>query len=111
MPDWLKGLLGIGGVIGGGLLSAEEYKRLGDIGTQAVLGTTVDGQKIPGAVELAQDALTMSQFRPFTVTSTIPGSEFRAKRTVDPVTGQITEIGTEFDLSPEEKRLQNFYVD
>lgn len=107
LPDFLKGLLGIGGAIGGGLLSAEEYKRLGDIGTQAVLGTTVDGQRIPGAVELAQDALTMSQFRPFTVTSAIAGSGFKATPTVDPATGQITGMGTELTLSPEEKILQN----
>jgi len=107
MPDWLKSLLGIGGVVGGGLLSAAEYNRLGDIGEQALVGKTLDdGTEIPGAIKLAQDALTMSQFRPFTVTSTIPGSEFRATRTVDPVTGEITETGTEFDISPAEKRLQ-----
>ena len=107
MDEWLKGLLGIGGVIGGGLLSAEEYERLGDIGEQSLIGTTLDdGTKIPGALGLAQDAVSMSQFRPFTVTSTVPGSQFRAKPVIDPVTGQITGMGTEFDLSPEEKMLQ-----
>tara|TARA_Y100000004_G_scaffold118805_1_gene133498 strand:- start:3660 stop:4724 length:1065 start_codon:yes stop_codon:yes gene_type:complete len=106
--DILGPLLGIGGVVGGGLLSAQEYERLGDIGEQALVGTTLDdGTKIPGAIGLAQDALTMSQFRPFTVTSTIPGSEFRATRTVDPETGAITGTGTEFDISPEEKALQS----
>ena len=68
--DFLKGLLGIGGAVGGGLLSAEEYKRLGDIGEQSLAGVTLaDGTKVPGAIGLAQDALSMSQFRPFTVSS------------------------------------------
>lgn len=107
LPDILKGLLGIGGVVGGGLLSAAEYERLGDIGEQALVGTTLDdGTKIPGAIGLAQDALTMSQFRPFTVTSTIPGSGFTAEPTFDDVTGEMTGIGTKFDISPAEKRLQ-----
>jgi len=105
--DVLGPLLGIGGAIGGGLLSAQEYKRLGEIGEQSLVGTTLDdGTIVPGAIGLAEDALSMSQFRPFTVTSAIPGSEFRATRTVDPVTGQITGTGTEFDISPEEKALQ-----
>lgn len=102
----LEKFLGIGTGVAGGLLTKEGYDRLKDIGEEAVLGTEIDGKKIPGAVGLAQDALTMSQFRPFTVTSTIPGSEFRATRTVDPETGQITGTGTEFDISPEEKLLQ-----
>ena len=107
LPDVLKGLLGIGGVVGGGLLSAQEYKRLGDIGEQALVGKTLDdGTEIPGAIKLAQDALTMSQFKPFTVASTITGSGFKAKPTFDPETGQIIGMGTEFDISPEEKRLQ-----
>jgi len=114
MDDWLKALLGIGGVIGGGLLSAEEYKRLGDIGEQSLVGTEVTdpvtGEKIrvPGAIGLAQDALSMSQFRPFTVASTIAGSGFGAKSTVDPATGEETgNISTSFTLSPEETILQN----
>ncbi len=91
MDDWLKALLGIGGVVGGGLLSAEEYERLGDIGEQSLAGVTLeDGTKVPGALGLAQDALSMSQFRPFTVTSTMPGSGFKATPTVDPATGPIT---------------------
>ena len=107
MPDWLKGLLGIGGAVGGGLLSAQEYKRLGDIGEQSLVGTTLDdGTVVPGAIGLAQDALTMSQFRPFTVTSTIPGSGFKAKPTFDPVTGEMTGTTTAFTLSDPEKALQ-----
>tara|TARA_E500000318_G_scaffold110358_1_gene125593 strand:- start:831 stop:2048 length:1218 start_codon:yes stop_codon:yes gene_type:complete len=106
--DFLKGLLGIGGAVGGGLLSAEEYKRLGDIGEQSLAGVTLaDGTKVPGAIGLAQDALSMSQFRPFTVSSAIPGSGFTATPTLDPTTGKITGTSTQFTLSPLEKRLQD----
>ena len=42
--------------IAGSLLSKEAYDRLSDIGTQSILGTTVDGQRIPGALELAERA-------------------------------------------------------
>jgi hypothetical protein len=102
--EWLKGLLGIGGAVGGGLLSAEEYKRLGDIGEQSLAGVTLaDGTKVPGAIGLAQDALSMSQFRPFTVSSAIPGSGFTATPTLDPTTGKITGTSTQFTLSPLEK--------
>lgn len=105
--DVLGPLLGIGGAIGGGLLSAQEYKRLGDIGEQSLVGTTLDdGTVVPGAIGLAQDALTMSQFRPFTVTSTMPGSGFEAKPKFDPVTGKVIGSGTQFTLSDPEKALQ-----
>ena len=61
MSDLLKDLLGIGGAgLAGGLLTKEAYDRLSDIGEQAVLGTTVGGQRIPGSTELAQQAIEMS---------------------------------------------------
>ena len=48
----LDKILGIGGAIGGGLLTKEAYDRLSDIGEQAVLGTTVgegaDAQRLDG---------------------------------------------------------------
>jgi hypothetical protein len=105
--DILGPLLGIGGAIGGGLLSAQEYERLGDIGEQALVGTTLDdGTKIPGTIGLAEDALSLSQFRPFTVTSTMPGAGFTAKPTFDPVTGKITGASAGLTLSNPEKALQ-----
>jgi len=105
MEDWLKALLGIGGVVGGGLLSAAEYERLGDIGEQAVLGTTVDGQRIPGSAELAQQAIEMSQFRPFTVASTLGGG-FSADPQFDP-NNRFTGVKTSITLSPEEEAFRN----
>lgn len=106
--DILGPLLGIGGAIGGGLLSAQEYERLGDIGEQALVGTTLDdGTEIPGTIGLAEDALSLSQFRPFTVTSTMPGAGFEAKPTFDPVTGEITGTSTSLTLSDPEKVLQS----
>jgi hypothetical protein len=78
MEDFLKDLLGIGGAgLAGGLLTKEAYDRLSDIGEQAVLGTTVGGQRIPGSSELAQQAIEMSRFQPFTVT-TATGGQFAA---------------------------------
>ena len=107
-------LLGIGAAAaGGGLLTKEAYKRLSDIGEQAVLGTTVgegaDAQRIPGALEMAEQALELSKFRPFTVTSAT-GGQFGVKptTTIDPITGQEVMDGTEatLTLSPEEEALQ-----
>jgi len=112
--NFLGGLLGplIGGasIAGGSALTKSAYDRLGDIGEQAVLGTTVGDQRIPGALEMAQSALDLSQFRPFTVTSATGGT-FGVKpptMMTDPVTGQQFMSGTEatLGLSPEELALQ-----
>ena len=64
--------------IAGSLLSKEAYDRLSDIGTQSILGTTVGGQRIPGALELAERAQAESRFQPFTVT-TPTGAMFTAR--------------------------------
>jgi hypothetical protein len=73
MDEILEKLFGIGSVAGGGLLTKSAYDRLQSIGEQAVLGKDIDGQRIPGSLELAQEALGMSQFRPFTVTTATGG--------------------------------------
>ena len=110
MEDWLKALLGIGGVVGGGLLSAAEYERLGDIGEQSLAGTYFTDPRtnkevyVPGAYGLAQEALGMSQFRPFTVASTLGGG-FGATPQFDDQ-GNFTGVGTSMTLSPEEKAFQ-----
>ena len=101
----LEQLLGIGGAVGGGLLTKEAYDRLSDIGEQAVLGTTVGGQRIPGSLEMAEQALELSQFRPFTVTSAT-GGRFGVTPQVDPATGAVTGTGVELAVSPEEQALQ-----
>ena len=64
--------------IAGSLLTKEAYDRLSDIGTQSLTGVTVDGQRIPGAMEVAQRGQRESQFKPFTVT-TPTGSMFSAR--------------------------------
>jgi hypothetical protein len=101
----LEKLLGIGGAVGGGLLTKEAYDRLSDIGKQAVLGTTVGGQRIPGALEMAEQALELSKFRPFTVTSAT-GGRFGVTPQIDPATGAVTGTGVELAVSPEEQALQ-----
>ena len=111
MDNILGPLLGIGGAaVGGGLLTKEAYDRLSDIGEQAVLGTTVgegaDAQRIPGALEMAEQALELSKFRPFTVTSAT-GGRFGVTPEVDPTTGAITGVGAELAVSPEEQALQS----
>ena len=110
MEDWLKALLGIGGV-GGGLLTASAMNRLGDIGEQSLAGTyftdpqTGQQMYVPGAYGLAQQALGMSQFRPFTVASTMGGG-FAATPQFDPETGAFTGVGTSMTLSDQEKAFQ-----
>lgn len=112
--DILGPLLGIGGAVaGGGLLTKEAYDRLSQIGEEAVLGTTVgegaDAQRIPGTLEMAQQALDLSKFRPFTVTSSTGGQfGFKPTTTTDPVTGEEVIDGTAatLTLSPEEAALQ-----
>jgi len=61
-PNALMGLAG-------GLLTKEAYDRLSDIGEQMITGTTIDGQRVPGAMEIAERGQAESQFRPFTVTT------------------------------------------
>ena len=97
--DWTT-LLGIGGAaLGGGLLSNEAYDRLGEIGEQAVLGTEIDGQRIPGAMEIAQAGIDQSQFQPFTVTSATGGT-FGATPLED------GGLSTTVTLSPQEQAIQ-----
>lgn len=61
-PNALMGLAG-------GLLTKEAYDRLSDIGEQMIVGTTIDGQRVPGAMEIAERGQAESQFKPFTVTT------------------------------------------
>ena len=61
-PNALMGLAG-------GLLTKEAYDRLSDIGEDMILGTTIDGQRVPGAMEIAERGQAESQFKPFTVTT------------------------------------------
>ena len=84
----------------GGLLTKQEYDRLSDIGEEALVGTTVRGREVPGALDIAQMGLEQTQFRPFTVT-TATGGQFGTQ--VDPTTGQFT---TTLGLSPQEQAMQ-----
>lgn len=84
----------------GGLLAKEEYDRLSDIGEEALVGTTVRGREVPGALDIAQMGLDQTQFRPFTVTTSM-GGQFGTK--IDPTTGQF---GTTLGLSPQEQAMQ-----
>ena len=107
MDNPLLQLLGIGGAaIGGGLLTKDAIDRLSDIGEQSIIGTTVGGVEVPGAMEIAQTGLEQAQFRPFTVTSTTGGA-FGVMPQVDPVTGEVVSLGTTMTLSPAEQALQN----
>jgi len=110
LGSFLGGLLGplVGGaaVAGGSALTKSAYDRLGEIGEQAVLGTTVDGKVIPGAVGLAEQALALSQFKPYTLT-TGTGGTFGYTPSVDPITGAITSLTPSMTLSPAETALQN----
>lgn len=85
--------------IAGTLLTKEAYDRLSDIGEQSILGTTVGGVRIPGAMELAERGQAESQFRPFTVT-TATGGQFGTR--VTPTGAVETTMG----LSPQEQALQ-----
>ena len=105
IKDLVGPLTGIGTAVGGGLATKGAYDRLQDIGEQAVLGTTVGGQRIPGTTQLAAEALGLSQFRPFTVT-TATGGQFGVTPQVDPASGVVTGLGTQIQLSPEEQALQ-----
>ena len=105
VEDLLGPLLGVGATAGAGLLTKGAYDRLEDIGEQAVLGTTVGGQRIPGSLEMAEQALELSKFRPFTVTSAT-GGRFGVTPQIDPATGAVTGTGVELAVSPEEQALQ-----
>ncbi len=85
--------------IAGSLLTSEAYDRLSDIGEQSILGTTVGGVRVPGAMEIAERGQAESQFRPFTVT-TGTGGQFGTRVTP---TG---EIATTMMTSPQEQALQ-----
>lgn len=110
MEDWLKALLGIG-TVGGGLLTAEAMGRLSDIGEQSLAGTYFTDPRtgkqtyVPGAYGLAQEAIGMSQFRPFTVASTLGGG-FSADPQFDPQ-GRFTGVKTSMTLSPEEEAFRD----
>ncbi len=81
----------------------EAIDRLSDIGEQSVVGTTIGGVKVPGAMELAQTGLEQTQFQPFTVTSTT-GGEFG----VTPTEGG--GVAAQMALSPEEQAFrQNMF--
>lgn len=71
----------------GGLLTNEAYDRLSNIGEQSILGTTVGGVRVPGAMEIAERGQAESQFRPFTVT-TPTGAMFTARMGGQPSMGQ-----------------------
>jgi hypothetical protein len=108
----LAQILGLGSAIGGGLLTKEAYDRLSSIGNQSLVGFTTDsGVKVPGTMGLAEESLGLSQFRPFTVTTTTGGT-FDVGTKVDPVTGAVTGTDVEGNLSYLERDLQNqlFYT-
>jgi hypothetical protein len=109
MPEWLQKLIGIGGAVGGGLLTKEAIDRLSDIGEQSVIGTQIGDVRVPGAMELAQTGLEQTQFRPFTVTSTTGGA-FGVTPQVDPVTGEVTSLGATMTLSPREQAIQGMLM-
>jgi hypothetical protein len=73
--------------IAGSLLTSEAYDRLSDIGEQSILGTTVGGVRVPGAMEIAERGLAGSQFKPFTVT-TPTGAMFTTRMGGQPSMGQ-----------------------
>ena len=98
-------ILGAGTAIGGGLLTGAAYNRLSDIGTESILGTTVGGQQIPGTIGLANEAIGMSKFKPFTVTSST-GSQFGATPTID-ADGNILGTNVTNTLGGTEQAIQN----
>lgn len=105
----ILGALGIGAATAGGsALTKSAYDRLQTIGEQAVLGTTVNGQRVPGSAELAQQAIEMSQFQPFTVTTTTGGQFGVTPPTIDPATGLPTSgTGVTMDLPISEQFIQD----
>ena len=86
--------------VAGSLLTKEAYDRLSDIGTQSLTGVTVDGQRVPGAMEVAQRGQRESEFRPFTVT-TPTGAMFTSRMGGQPRMPSFNQPGrlvtTEFE--------------
>jgi hypothetical protein len=106
MSDKLLALLGLGGAVaGGGALTKSAYDRLQNIGEQSLVGLTVGDTEVPGAIDLAQQSLEMSRFRPFTVTSATGGT-FDVTPELDPETGAVTGIDATYGITPEEQALQ-----
>jgi len=109
LGSFLGGLLGplVGGaaIAGSSALTKSAYDRLGEIGEQAVLGTTVGDKVIPGALGMAEQALALSQFKPYTLT-TGTGGTFGYTPELDPTTGVVTSLTPSMVLSEEEKALQ-----
>lgn len=100
-------ILGIGSAIGGGLLTKEAYDRLSTVGNQSFAGATLDnGVRLPGAAQIATEGLGLSQFRPYTLTSST-GSTFGVNPTVDPTTGVVTSLGATTTLGAQEQAMQN----
>lgn len=85
--DFFSGAMGLFGLLGGGAALGSGYNRLGGIGEAAQRG----------AMQIAQQGLLQSQFKPFGVTTTT-GSAY----SYDPETG-----GVRMGLSPAERALQN----
>ncbi len=103
----IEQILGIGTAIGGGLLTKEAYDRLSTVGNQSIAGATLpDGTQIPGAAQIATEGLGLSQFRPYTITSST-GSGFGVTPTVDPATGIVTSLEASTTLGAQEQALQD----
>jgi len=99
--------IGAGTAIGGGLLTKEAYDRLSTVGNQSFAGATLDdGTVLPGAAQIATEGLGLSQFRPYTLTSST-GSSFGVEPTVDPATGVVTDLNASTTLSAQEQAMQN----
>ena len=103
------GFLGIAGpsITGtAGVMSA--YDQLQDIGEESLVGKVVQGRQVPGALDLAREAVDMSQFRPFTVTTATGGQFGVTPPTIDPITGEVTSpTQAQLTLSPQEKQIQS----
>ena len=103
----INAFLGVGAGAAGGLLTKEAFDRLSTVGTQSIAGATLpDGTQIPGAAQIAAEGLGLSQFRPYTITSST-GSSFGLTPEVDPATGVVTSLGAKTTLGLEEKAIQD----
>ena len=103
----INAFLGVGAGAAGGLLTKEAFDRLSTIGNQSIAGATLpDGTQIPGAAQIAAEGLGLSQFRPYTITSST-GSSFGLTPEVDPATGVVTSLGAKTTLGLEEQAIQD----
>ena len=103
----IETILGLGSAIGGGLLTKEAYDRLSTIGNQSFAGATLeDGTLLPGAAQIASEGLGLSQFRPYTITSST-GSSFGLTPEVDPTTGVVTGLASKTTLGAQEQAMQD----